>query len=64
MVVNILRVGRLGMFFQSKDERKTGYYDTETGSWEELGGGYRVTVRDGIRTVSYTHLTLPTKRIV
>jgi hypothetical protein len=49
VVVNILRVGRLGMFFQSKDERKTGYYDTETGSWEELGGGYRVTVRDGIR---------------
>jgi hypothetical protein len=49
VVVNILRVGRLGMFFQSKDERKTGYYDTETSSWEELGGGYRVTVRDGIR---------------
>ena len=49
VVVNILRVGRLGMFFQSKDERKTGYYDNETGTWEELGGGYRVTVRDGIR---------------
>ena len=49
LVVNILRVGRLGMFFQTKDERQTGYYDTETGSWEELGGGYRVTVRDGIR---------------
>ena len=30
VVVNILRVGRLGMFFQSKDERKTGYYDNET----------------------------------
>jgi hypothetical protein len=49
VVVNILRVGRLGMFFQSKDERKTGYYDNETGTWEELGGGYRITVRDGIR---------------
>jgi hypothetical protein len=49
VVVNILRVGRLGMFFQSKDERKTGYCDNETGTWEELGGGYRITVRDGIR---------------
>ena len=49
MVVNILRVGRLGMFFQTKDERKTGYYDTELGTWEELSGSYRVTVRDGIR---------------
>jgi hypothetical protein len=49
MVVNILRVGRLGMFFQTKDERKTGYYDTVTGSWEELSGSYRVQVRDGIR---------------
>jgi len=49
VVVNILRVGRLGMFFQSKDERTTGYYDNETGTWEELSGSYRVTVRDGIR---------------
>ena len=33
MVVNILRVGRLGMFFQTKDERKTGYYEkTRCGS--------------------------------
>jgi hypothetical protein len=49
MVVNILRVGRLGMFFQTKDERKTGYYDNETGTWETLSGSYRVQVRDGIR---------------
>jgi hypothetical protein len=49
MVVNILRVGRLGMFFQTKDERQTGYYDIETGTWETLSGGYRVQVRDGIR---------------
>ena len=49
VVVNILRVGRLGMFFQTKDERQTGYYDNELGSWEELPGSYRVQVRDGIR---------------
>jgi len=49
MVVNILRVGRLGMFFQTKDERKTGYYDNETGTWETLSGSYRTQIRDGIR---------------
>ena len=49
VVVNILRVGRLGMFFQTKDERQTGYYDNELGSWEELPGSYRIQVRDGIR---------------
>jgi len=49
VVVNILRVGRLGMFFQTKDERQTGYYDNELSSWEELPGSYRIQVRDGIR---------------
>ena len=49
VVVNILRVGRLGMFFQTKDERQTGYYDHETRTWEKLSGGYRVQIRDGIR---------------
>ena len=49
VVVNILRVGRLGMFFQTEDERQTGYYDHETGTWEKLSGSYRVQIRDGIR---------------
>ena len=49
IVVNILRVGRLGMFYQTKDGRDTGYWDPELGSWESLPGGYRTQVRDGIR---------------
>ena len=44
VVVNILRVGRLGMFFQTKDERQTGYYDMKLGSLgKTLSGSYRVT---------------------
>lgn len=49
VVVNILRVGRLGMFYQTKDERQTGFWNPESGSWEELSGSYRTQIRDGIR---------------
>tara|TARA_Y100000590_G_scaffold452840_1_gene596761 strand:+ start:24 stop:779 length:756 start_codon:yes stop_codon:yes gene_type:complete len=49
IVVNVLRVGRLGMFYQTKDGRQTGYWDEELGAWEKLSGSYRTQVRDGIR---------------
>jgi len=48
MVVNILVIGRVGMFFQTKDEQQSGYWNMETGDWEELSG-YRTAIRDGIR---------------
>ena len=49
VVVNILRVGRLGMFYQTKDGRDTGYWDPDTQTWEEISGSYRTQIRDGIR---------------
>jgi hypothetical protein len=49
VVVNILRVGRLGMFYQTKDERQTGFWNPDSNSWEELSGNYRTQIRDGIR---------------
>ena len=48
-VVNILVIGRIGMFYQTKDEQTSGRWDNETGSWEELPGSYRKPIRDGIR---------------
>ena len=48
-VVNILVIGRIGMFYQTKDERTSGRWDNETGQWEELPGSYRKPIRDGIR---------------
>ena len=48
-VVNILVIGRIGMFYQTKDERTSGRWDNETGQWEELSGSYRKPIRDGIR---------------
>ena len=48
-VVNILVIGRIGMFYQTKDERTSGRWNNETGEWEELSSTYRKPIRDGIR---------------
>mgnify|MGYP002014721918 CR=1 FL=1 len=48
-VVNILVIGRIGMFYQTKDERSSGRWNNESGEWEELSSSYRKPIRDGIR---------------
>jgi len=55
-VVNILVIGRIGMFYQTKDERTSGRWnndkDAATGEpvgWEELSSSYRKPIRDAIR---------------
>ena len=48
-VVNILVIGRIGMFYQTKDEQSSGRWNTTTGEWDELDGSYRKPIRDGIR---------------
>ena len=48
-VVNILVIGRIGMFYQTKDERTSGRWDNEVFEWVYLPGSYRKPFRDGIR---------------
>jgi len=48
-VVNILVIGRIGMFYQTKDEQSSGRWNNDTGQWDELPGSYRKPIRDGIR---------------
>ncbi len=48
-VVNVLVIGRIGMFYQTKDEQSSGRWNNETGQWDELPGSYRKPIRDGIR---------------
>ena len=48
-VVNILVIGRVGMFYQTKDEQSSGRWNNETNSWDELDGSYRKPIRNGIR---------------
>lgn len=46
---NMLRIGRIGLYFQSDDTSVTGWYNSETGEFEELGNEHRNEVRKGIR---------------
>jgi len=52
-VVNILRIGRLALMYQLKDQSEAGIWNSDLGQWEEVSG-YRIPVRDGIRMASKT----------
>ncbi len=46
---NMLRIGRVGLYFQSDDTSITGWWNAELGAFEELGNEHRNEVRKGIR---------------
>ena len=46
---NMLRIGRIGLYFQSDDTSITGWWNTELGAYEVLGNEHRNEVRKGIR---------------
>jgi len=46
---NMLRIGRVGLYFQSDDAQITGWWNPETEQWEQLGNDYRNEVRKGLR---------------
>jgi len=46
---NMLRIGRVGLYFQSDDSRITGAWDPEAGSYVILGNEHRNEIRKGIR---------------
>lgn len=46
---NMLRVGRIGLYFQSDDAQITGWWNPETKTFEELGNENRNEIRKGLR---------------
>ncbi len=46
---NMLRIGRIGLYFQSDDGQITGHYNQETGQFERLDNSYRNEIRKGLR---------------
>jgi Protein of unknown function (DUF3450). len=52
-VVNILRIGRLALMYQLKDQSQAGIWDSEQNDWVEVSG-YRLPVKDGIRMANKT----------
>ena len=47
--VNILRVGRLALLYQTSDADETGAWDSKASEWVELAGSYRNPTRLGLR---------------
>ena len=47
--VEMLRIGRVALMYQTKDKSQTGAWNKESGSWETLGSEYRRPVDQGIR---------------
>ena len=46
---NMLRIGRIGLYFQSDDTSITGWWNAEIGAFEQLSNKHRSEVRKGIR---------------
>ena len=47
--VDMLRLGRIGLYYQTNDASATGMWDRTSKSWVSLGGGSRNQIRQGIR---------------
>jgi hypothetical protein len=47
--VQMLRIGRVALVYQSKDKSKVGVWDKSTNSWQPLDSGYRRAVDQAIR---------------
>lgn len=61
--VDVLKMGRIALVYQSPDGELTGFYNPITSQWEELDDSYNTPVRNGIRMarqqLSVDLLTLP-----
>ena len=68
--VNILRVGRMVLAYQTTDQDETGIWNKETKSWESLPGRYQRRVRDGIsmskklKTLRMLELPVPAAEVI
>lgn len=63
--VDVLKVGRVALVYQSPDGAVTGFYDPVTRQWEPLDDSYNTPVRNGIRMarkqLSVDMLTIPVR---
>ncbi len=47
--VDVLKVGRVALVYQTPDGEETGMFNKNTGEWEPVGNEYQASVRQGIR---------------
>jgi vacuolar-type H+-ATPase subunit I/STV1 len=62
-IVDVLKVGRIALVYQTSDGAETGSWNSQANQWETLGDSYQTPVRNGIRMarkqLSVDMLTLP-----
>jgi hypothetical protein len=51
-LVTILRVGRIGLYYQTHNGNSLGFWNTETDQWQSLSSDYRETIQQGILIAS------------
>ena len=49
LTVNILQIGRTGLYYQTLDGAKSGYWDKQSKAWVELDSGYSEGINQAIR---------------
>ena len=47
--VQVLRIGRISLAFQTDDGKETGWYNPATRQWESLGDSYTIPIRNGLK---------------
>lgn len=47
--VEFLRVGRIGLLYQTLDGAEVGAWNAGTSQWEQIGGEYRIPIRHGLK---------------
>ena len=47
--VDFLRIGRVGLYYQTLDGSESGRWDSERNAWEMLNSSHRNSIRDGLR---------------
>jgi hypothetical protein len=62
-IVDVLKVGRIALVYQTSDGEETGAWDVSQGTWVQLDDSYKTPIRNGIRMarkqLSVDMLTLP-----
>ena len=62
-IVDVLKVGRVALVYQTSDGEETGAWDVAQGTWVQLDDAYKTPIRNGIRMarkqLSVDMLTLP-----
>lgn len=47
--VEFLRIGRVGLYYQTLDENESGRWNAERGTWETVDPSYMNSIREGLR---------------